>query len=297
MKASPLIRHTLTLALVLISGSSSGSWAVQRRPAPCTFTGPDLEQAKCLLRQVRKYAEVGTEPATLPATLERLIGRETAPAVTVDSLRRYLAARGISENEIGGPLSGPVSRTSAGTPATYFIIHDTSHPVAERRDPFPPAGMDTQHWPGNSFEGYLRPKSCPARRRNPRAKCYPVAHVFINRLGQSVAGHDFSQGWRSTQYENQSVTRRGLFLAVENIQPRRKDANGIDAEAPNPGFTDAQLDRLALVYVAASVRRGRWLIPAFHAVIDLSAGTHDDPQNFDLARWAERLDALLQSIL
>lgn len=296
MRASQLIRPAVALALALICGLNSPSWAVQRRPVPCSFSGPDLEQARCLLRPVMKYAEVGAEPATLPPTLERLIGRETAPTVTAASLQRYLAARGISDNEIGGPLSRAVSRTNAGTPATYFIIHDTSHPVVERRDAFPPAGMDTPDWPGNRFEGYLKPSTCPARRRNPRAICYPVAHVFINRVGQSVTGHDFNQGWRSTQYENQTVSRRGLFLAVENIQPRRKDANGIDAEAPSPGFTDAQLDRLALVYVAASVRRGRWLIPAFHAVIDLRAGTHDDPQNFDLARWAERLDALLQSI-
>ena len=37
--------------------------------------------------------------------------------------------------------------------------------------------------------------------------------------------------------------------------------------------------------------------PAFHGVIDLAAGAHDTPQNFDPARWAERLDALLQAIL
>jgi hypothetical protein len=58
----------------------------------------------------------------------------------------------------------------------------------------------------------------------------------------------------------------------------------------------SQLDRLALVYVAASVRRGQWLIPAFHAVLDLQVGTHDDPQNFDLNRWATRLDLLLNSM-
>ncbi|MCA1591830.1 MAG: hypothetical protein LC754_04085, partial [Acidobacteria bacterium] len=112
----------------------------------------------------------------------------------------------------------------------------------------------------------------------------------------SATGHDFRQGWRSTRYEGQTTRRRGLFLAVENIQTRRRDARGIDSEAPDPGFSDAQLERLALVYVAASVRRGEWLIPAFHAVIDLSAGTHDDPQNFDLDRWAARLNSLLESI-
>jgi hypothetical protein len=290
------MRYALVLALALMSGAGSDSRAVQRGASPCSFRGPDVEQAKCLLRRVRKYGEVDREPATLPPSLERLIGRETAPTVTAESLARYLAANRIREEDIGGPLSRGVSRTSGGAQAAYFIIHDTSDPPFERLDPFPPAGMNTPAWTGNDFQRYLHPTDCRARRRNPRARCEPVAHVFVNRVGQSVTGHDFSQGWRSTQYENQSTTRRGLFLAVENIQPRRKDARGIDAEAPDPGFTDAQMDRLALVYVAASVRRGRWLIPAFHGVMDIGVGTHDDPQNFDLGRWAERLNALLQSI-
>ncbi len=296
MKASQPTRYALALMLALMSGAGLNSRAFQRGTPPCSFRGPDVEQAKCLLRRVRKYGEVDREPATLPPLLERLIGHATAPTVTAESLGRYLAANGIREEDIGGALSRRVSVTNGGVSAAYFIIHDTSDPPFESRDPFPPAGMDTPAWRGNDFQRYLHPTGCRARRRNPRARCEPVAHVFINRVGQSVTGHDFSQGWRSTQYENQSVARRGLFLAVENIQPRRKDARGIDAEAPDPGFTDAQLDRLALVYVAASVRRGRWLIPAFHGVIDIGVGTHDDPQNFDLGRWAERLDALLQSV-
>ena len=296
MKTSTPMRCALALALALMSGASSALRAVQSGTSPCSFSGPEVEQAKCLLRHVRKYGEVERDPATLPPSLERLIGRETSPTVTAESLGRYLAAHEIKEEEIGGPLSRPVSKTSAGTPAAYFIIHDTSDPTYERRDAFPPAGMDTGSWTGNSFGRYLNPTGCTARRHNPRARCEPVAHVFVNRVGQSVTGHDFSQGWRSTQYENQSTARRGLFLAVENVQPRRKDARGIDAEAPDPGLSDAQLDRLALVYVAASVRRGHWLIPALHGVMDIGVGSHDDPQNFDLGRWAERLDALLQSI-
>jgi len=73
---------------------------------------------------------------------------------------------------------------------------------------------------------------------------------------------------------------------------------GIDATAPTPGFTAAQLDRLALTYVAASVRRGQWMIPAFHAAIDVGLpNAHDDPQNFDLKLWAQHLRLLLDAIL
>ncbi len=61
--------------------------------------------------------------------------------------------------------------------------------------------------------------------------------------------------------------------------------------APRPGFSVPQLDRLALLYVAASTRREQWLIPAFHGVIDDEFGSnaHDDQQHFDLNLWASRL--------
>jgi hypothetical protein len=232
----------------------------------------------------------------LPAPLDRLIGEPTVASVSIDALKRYMATHQIQDTDVGGTLTDPVSRTSDGLPAAYFIIHDTSDPSYKRTESFPPTGMDMANWEGNRLDRYLKPSDCPAKKKNRQTVCQPVAHVFINRLGQSATGHNFGQGWRSTQYEGQTTKRRGLFLAVENVQPRRKDKNGIDFEAPNPGFTDAQLDRLALVYVAASVRRGEWLIPAFHGVIDLKAGTHDDPQHFNLQHWADHLQQLISSI-
>lgn len=286
----------ITVAIVTLITSVALPTLAQDKTTPCSFSGSAKEQARCLLRRVKKYADVERAPITLPAPLDRLIGESTSPRITKAAFLRYLASQHIDEQEIGGPLSGEVSKTGSGQSATYFIIHDTSTPTLKRSETFPPPGMDTAAWPGNDLQPYLHPTSCRAKRRNPRAVCQPVAHVFINRLGQSATGHDFKQVWSSTQYEGQASRRRGLFLAVENIQPRRRDSKGIDSEAPAPGFTDAQLDRLALVYVSASLRRGQWLIPAFHGVIDLGVGTHDDPQNFDLNRWAERLDILLRHI-
>ena len=52
------------------------------------------------------------------------------------------------------------------------------------------------------------------------------------------------------------------------IQPRRTGARGGDSRSPDPAFSPAQYDRLALLYTIASVRAGRWLIPAFHAALD-----------------------------
>lgn len=279
-KRVPLL---LLLGVPFISLTLGLSPGAGLQVSPCPFSGPAPEQAKCLLRPVAPYGHVGAARASLPAPLDRLVGQPTAPTLSRESLRSYLAARGVSESDIGGSLSDPVSRTSDGRSAQYFIIHDTSSPTLERGATFPPAGMDSAEWPGNNLRRYVGVTN-------------PVAHVFINRLGQSATGHDFKKGWRSTRYEQQTTLRRGLFLGVESIQPRRRDARGIDVEAPTPGFTDAQLDRLALVYAAASVRRGEWLTPAYHAVIDLGVGTHDDPQNFDLDRWAARLGALLEAV-
>jgi hypothetical protein len=52
-----------------------------------------------------------------------------------------------------------------------------------------------------------------------------------------------------------------------------------------------------LLYVSASLQHGTWLIPGYHAAVDAGIpDAHDDPQNFDLAFWAGRLEQLLEAI-
>lgn len=91
-----------------------------------------------------------------------------------------------------------------------------------------------------------------------------------------------------------------MQIHIELIQPRRRDPNGPpknDLIAPVPGFTDKQYERLALLYVCASVRRGTWMIPAYHSAIDAGIkGAHDDPQNFLLEKFAEKLNALIKEL-
>ena len=42
---------------------------------------------------------------------------------------------------------------------------------------------------------------------------------------------------------------------------------------------------------------GFWLIPTFHAVVDEGIyDKHDDPQNFELAAFAESLEKLLEHL-
>ena len=64
--------------------------------------------------------------------------------------------------------------------------------------------------------------------------------------------------------------------------------------------------RLALLFICASVRKGEWLVPAFHACIDekieyfedgrWKKDSHDDPQNFELSKFTNEVLRLLVSL-
>jgi hypothetical protein len=241
-----------------------------------SFEGTPLEQARCLLRPVLPYARLGEPLARLPVPLEDLIGKPVQ--VTVSALQNYLRSAGIAEDTIGGPITNRLE-------AKYFVIHDTSSP--NYHDQPIPTNINTTAWAPNDLQS--------AARR-------PVAHAFVNRLGQSLTPHTWITPWRATKLEVRVLRDkgRGLFVHTEMIQPRRRDPKGgpgNDAIAPTPGFTEPQLDRLALLYTVASVEHGAWMVPAFHACVDAGIpDAHDDPQNFDLALWAQRLALLLDNL-
>lgn len=242
---------------------------------PCPFDSSDVDQlARCLLRPVKKFGNLGPAPAALPAPLDSLIGKPMD--IDAAALRRYLVAHGITEASIGGPLAIPL------TAPRYFVIHDTSSPYL-KNDPFP-ANINEPSWPSNRLS---------------RWEPLKVTHIYVNRLGESVAARTFERTVGATKFERKPG-RKGLFVHVELIQPRRREPTGgpkNDAIAPMPGFTEKQLDRLALLYVAASVRRGRWLLPAFHAAVDAGIpDAHDDPQNFDLEGWLASVERLLAEL-
>jgi len=243
---------------------------------PCPFESPDEDQiARCLLRPVKIYGDLGPEPTALPAPLNKLIGKRVK--VKAKSLQRYLEARGVTEESIGGALATPLTTTR------YFVIHDTSSPYL-KDEPFP-ANINETDYRGNNLTRWAQVK---------------VTHVYVNRLGESATASNFEQIVGATKYERRNPARTMLFVHVELIQPRRRDPSGgpiNDAFAPEPGFTEKQLERLALLYVAASVRRDRWLLPAFHAAVDAGIpDAHDDPQNFDLELWLAKVQRLLAEL-
>jgi hypothetical protein len=259
-------------------------------PESLSFAGNPAEQAACLLRPVGKLAKLGPALDELPDVLARRVG-SLVEFPDRDDLSGYLSQRDL-ETDFAAYLWQPVSHARDNDPtapvARYLVIHDTSGPNFGRA-----------HWPQDLDDN--RKINNLARHRC--ADGWESAHVFIDRTGRMLLGHDFSHPWRATKFERATqfgTSLKGLFLHVELVQPRRRDprrGRRDDSVAPLPGFTARQYARLALIYVIASVRAGRWLIPAFHAVIDRDIRNgHDDPQNFEVAAFAASLKDLLRDL-
>jgi hypothetical protein len=255
-------------------------------PERLSFAGDAAAQAACLTTRVLKFGQLGAR-AELPADFAKRVG-QSIDLPTREGVHALLQDFGL-ERTFGPTLFDPVASArdndSISPFVQYFVMHDTSSPNFTRRD-FPP---DIDHDLGiNNLARYV----CSNKIER--------AHVFINRNGEVLFAHDFGVPWRATKFEmatNFDSALKGLFVHVELIQPRRSEPRHgwlNDFQAPTPGFSAAQYERLALVYIVASVRAGRWLIPAFHAVIDEGIyDKHDDPQNFEFAVFDENLEKLL----
>jgi hypothetical protein len=264
---------------------------------PCAFdaqalsyTGEPLQQALCLMRAYDPSRNLAPMLPSLPPALAERVGRASGLPAR-ETLAAFLARLDL-DRDLSANLWRPVSHARDNDPqapaARYFVIHDTSGPNFGGRS-FP-SDIDVSPEINN-----LRLFWC--------ADGWAKAHAVVNRTGGVMLGHDFEIPWRETKFERApgfDGALKGLFLHVELIQPRRHApgrGRRNDAQAPTPGFTAAQYDRLALLYVIASVRAGSWMVPAFHAPIDDDIrGGHDDPQNFEIAAFAHALDALMQEL-
>jgi hypothetical protein len=261
-------------------------------PKTLSFRGTELQQAKCLLRPTKPAGHLDPELKTLPEPFEKGIG--TPLSLDKDKFRAYLAGLGIAPNALGGSLDAPLSRSVAGSKpqARYFVIHDVSWNLCEKTEKLATSADPDADW--NLISTWADKKQ---------------AHLYITRDGKLIApqGRTFSVPWYATKLEGKIPDlARGLFLHIENVQlrtadvkkgenPRRKatekekmkgdleDKCINDRNAENPGFTQVQYSRLALVYIAASQRAGKWLVPAYHVAMDYGLDDgHDDPQHFDI---------------
>jgi hypothetical protein len=259
-------------------------------PQSLSFRGEPVEQAMCLMRGMDATRNLAPTLESLPPALASRIGRDTGlPSREV--LSTFLSTRDL-EWDFAAYLWRPVSRAHDNDPdapmARYFVIHDTSGPNYGHKS-FP-ADIDVNP-KLNNLENF---------------KCsdgWGKAHVVVNRSGDMLLDHEFAIPWRETKFEravNFAGALKGLFLHVELLQPRRNEAGRgrrDDAQTPNPGFTTAQYDRLALLYVIASVRAEHWLVPAFHAAIDAGIRNgHDDPLHFNVESFANSLDRLVDKL-
>ncbi len=250
-----------------------------------SFQGEPAEQAKCLMRGMDQSRNIAPPLESLPPALTERVGTDVG-LPSREALSTFLSKQDL-EWDFAAYLWVPVSRANNDDPtaplARYFVIHDTSGPNYGHRS-FP------EDVDGGSRINNLTEFRC--------SDGWGKAHVVINRSGGILLNHELSIPWRETKFEqaaNFAGALKGLFLHIELIQPRRAAAGHgrrNDAASPTPAFTTAQYDRLALVYVAASVRAGRWFIPAFHAALDANIPNgHDDPLNFDIESFANSLDA------
>jgi hypothetical protein len=259
-------------------------------PSSLNFLGAPAEQAKCLMRGMDASRNLVPMLSNLPPALEQRIGTDGGLPAR-ETLSAFLSKQDLERN-FAAYLWQPLSRANDNDPnapmARYFVIHDTSGPNYGHRD-FPP-DLDSRAKVNN-----LSHFVCPDG--------WGKAHVVVNRGGEMLLNHDFALPWRETKFEqaaNFAGALKGLFVHIELVQPRRSAAghgSRNDAQSPNPPFTAAQYDRLALLYVITSVRADRWLIPAFHAAIDADIPNgHDDPLNFDIDSFANSLEALVAKL-
>jgi hypothetical protein len=272
-----MIAQLLLLSTALLNNQQASPERCGFDEQRLSFAGTAIAQARCLLSLPQPGGVLGPAHRRLGAFLESHIGKP----VRIDRARLHalLTAEGLPA--LAASVETPLSRARNNDPqapfARYFVIHDTSLEL-----------------PGTDFP------SNDSAQANGLGWTYPdgtqVAHTFTNRRGEILFAHDYAIPWRATKRERDTITHgyaKGLFLHNELNQVRLNDPAGRPGNfdrAPVPGFTAAQYDRLALLYILASVRGGRWMIPGFHAVIDSGIpDAHDDPQHFDMGAWEAAL--------
>ena len=279
------MKSLLLLPLLLLATPASAEEIGECRFSreTLTFAGERIEQATCLLRKIELLAV--RRPQPLPKVIRQLMERADGPTAAQKSAA--LAAFPEPYRTYAAQWAdAPLSRTDEGLPALYFVIHDTSTPFYAD-EPFPKR-LD-RDLKVNDFTPYM----------NGSIAREPVAHIFLNRVGQIWAGHEFQEGWRATKLESRVIgpRARGRMVHIETVQPRRFLPGAVSrgqTQGPKPGFTRDQYRMLAALYVYTSARAGSWLIPAQHNTVDAGIPeAHDDPQNFKLKHFAKELDKLV----
>lgn len=282
------MKKIISLLIFVVSIFVSGQKAMDKfNISKMEYVGSKKEQANLLMKFVKQYGIIDKKDVNFNEKFINVITNKID--ISTKELKSYLTENNILESSIGGNIDLPISNILVNgnkVYAKYFVIHDMSSP--EYQNEFP-KDINDSSWKFNDPEFW-----------NYSSEKRP-AHILVTRTGESKTLVDFSTGWRATKFESKKLgaISRGLFLHVELLQPRvyPPGKKGGAMKAPTPGFTQKQYDKLALLYVAASVRKGEWLLPAFHVNIDNGlADGHDDPQNFDLKKFEDSVLLTVNSI-
>jgi len=187
------------------------------------FNGSKIEQAKYLLRPVKKYAVLSGILSELPGFLDSAMA-DKLPLIYASCSERYLTSFGIDPATIGGEAGASLS-TANGVHAGYFVIHDASNLLKGAR----------------SFSFGLNTAAC-GRNNLLSRKGFKYLHVFINRMGNSLTVKGFSSPVRATKLESfidntkKGPSCIGSFIHVELIQPRISDPGRNNDAIAFPGF-------------------------------------------------------------
>jgi hypothetical protein len=286
------------------------------------FDGPKDKVASCLLRTVHLRGLVSKTERELPEFFSQILSDQILPPSSPAFLK-YLKSLNIKIEDLGGSFETPLSsalNNKSTVSARFMVIHDTSFPVISPPKPKIPEVKEGEGQDKEEAEQLVQeivdipfPKNLndPLWYGNNLKRLYDRgqksnAHVFIGRPGNSLTAVNFNEPWRATKFElkqdkSNSLRLKGLFLHVELVQPRKRDISveyKNDFISPEVPFTQEQYQRLALVYIAASVRGQNWIIPALHGALDdLFKYHHDDPQGFELEQFSLAIENHMKSLL
>ncbi|MCC7252428.1 hypothetical protein [Hyphomicrobium sp.] len=256
---------------------------VARQGGPCKFSrdnrafeGTPAQQARCLLRELKVGGTVGRPMTQLPAPLDKLIGTPTT--VRPAEVAAYAERCRIPAAELGSAYKTE-ARAADAPAARYFVLHDTALALFRGKTPtsFDMDTINSAVWPYNA-----RPKWSYFEDK---------ISFMVNRAGSSTPFVPLNDARPkdAMRLEVCFPEVKPLFIHVEHVMPRstpaKKPNDSYFPVTPTPAYTDAQMQRSALLYIVSSVWAGRWLIPAFHAHID-GALRRDDPQGFNVAAWS-----------
>jgi hypothetical protein len=210
------------------------------------FNGSKLQQAKLLLRPVKLLGIIQqNELDHLPGFLEGILN-DSIKLPDVGKLKTYLGHKNIKAEEIGGDILSPISKKSKGITARYFVLHDISFP--EFKSGRFPQEINSDTWSFNNTKQSFHKTNMNDVK----------AHIFIGRTVNSYSQIGLHTPWRATKFELFFLDKRiskGLLIHAELVQPR---TFGVKAKwayiAPDPGFTVSQYQKLALIYICASIR-------------------------------------------